>query len=149
MERLREATLEEVLAVAPTETVSRVRQNLPYGLWRFSFEDLGTIGCQLPIEHPDELLRGKVGTLAELEPGWAVWVEYDALALAKSEELLLNMFENKPMLRPILYHAPGLSTRHVLDGRHRLFAALTYGYDQRNELGSGWGVELYWSEVLR
>lgn len=148
MLRFRDATLNEVLELDPglgEATKDIARRHEPFGLWRFERDDLVRIGGQLPGQMGPPF-GGQTGALGELFERWIGWIrsaDPNASGDRATHDFWLGELRaGRRMLPPVLYYAEGHTPRHILDGRHRLFAALEYA----TEVPS-FELELYWSDA--
>jgi len=145
---LRHAALNEVLLHCPDDNATReiCSKNAPYRLWSFDRAGAGQVGGQLPLEHDG---HGQIGPLASLVSGWSEWLRKShpkaVRDRATHEHFLGHLRSGKEFEKtPILYAAPGHTDRHILDGRHRLFAFLEHA-----QTTTGATLSVYWSDLGR
>jgi hypothetical protein len=144
MRYLQEALLEDVLKAhrfLDALTEGWIKRWAPFHIWCIeSRSELGAIQSQLQGESEGQD-AGRVGTIAELHPGWMKWLA-SGHAKARSDrechDHLLSLVRNKQPFetRPIVVG----DVKQINDGRHRLFAL--YEYTSAQSMPA---VEIYWN----
>ena len=140
MRRLRDATLDEVVAATPDDPATRkvTETHQPFEVWRLeSPDDLGQVRMQLPT--------GEGGTIAELYPAFLAWID----APERTPEERARYFErhhdveteaHREWTKAIVL-GPG---RQIHDGKHRLLAAYAHAI-----AGIEVSLDVFWGGVDR
>jgi len=144
MFRLRAVALAEVLRATPADEATQriATQQEPWGLWRFDAAAVAIVTGQLQ--------NGILGTLGVLAPEWRAWLaapnSSDAAKDLRSHQFFLSELRaGRSLGEPVLYFAPGHTPptpRHILDGRHRLFAVLDFATEM-----PGFQLDVFWSDA--
>jgi hypothetical protein len=131
-------SLAQVLAAidgCPEETKKEASKRAHWFEWVFDWDDLATISEQDPAN------PNVIAPVSVTHPHRLQWMKTpEGAEAAQKHDYFLDRLMTSMDLGWVVIHQAAGSDRHLLDGVHRLHAALQFGARR-----PGFGVKVYWT----